>query len=354
MIKANIKDDFKNLLDYQHWVNQRMKNISFLNRRHLKEFTKESVNGTINDDPNWYGKDVTFDQLAKGITEYRSPELIEKVFNSVNDKISTEIKDTIKSRKIKFNPNGLGVFCFDRAAMGMFRLKEYYSSKHNKAYEKDKVQKSGKEYKLISDNSKVIERWEQKPDGTPKIRTTNKNVYAFFPPTNKDRRAVELFIGCGGHGGVAAEEFLYSGMSAIIVAQLLERAKIQTKISIVIGTSPDDFQRSFYGCIVPVKNYDETLDINLIALLSSDPRFYRFEGFKGIVSTYDHFGAKLPADFGNGVDRKKLYKAIENSDYSTRANLAPNRFYFGRTFTEQESIEVINSTIREIGERLNE
>ena len=36
--------------------------------------------------------------------------------------------------------------------------------------------------------------------------------------------------------GIKADELLYSGISAIVVAQLLEKARIQTKISIVFDS----------------------------------------------------------------------------------------------------------------------
>jgi hypothetical protein len=278
--------------------------------------------------------------------------LIEDIFNQVNDKISTQTKDKIKARKVRFNPNGLGVFVFDRAAMGMYRLHEYYSPSLNAVVDDKLVAFSGNKYKLISDGSLIEKRYEQKENGEPKIRTTSKNVYAYFPKINKEKQAVELFISCGGHVGIKADELLYSGISAIVVAQLLEKARIQTKISIVFGSSPDNFEESVYACLVPVKNYDEALDINLLALLTSDPRFFRYEGFKGIISSYDYFKSKCPLTLGKGMTKDYLSEVIEKSDYSKNKTLAPNRFYFGWTFSEDAAIEQINETIEEISKRM--
>ena len=353
-MKAYIKDDFKNLLEYQEWVNKRMDNLSNINLQRNEMFDRYYLERQIKHQPQWFGNGVTYSELKAGVTEYKNPELITKIYNKVNDTISAEVRDQIKARKVKYNPYGLGVFCFDRVAMGMYRLKEYYSPSLKKVVENDEVIVVNDGYELISDRSEVIKRWEEQPNGKPKVRTTNKNVYAYFPPVPRDNHAVEMYISCGGHVGIQAEQFLYSGISAIIVAQLLEKARIKTRISIVIGSSPDAYQKTAYGCIIPVKNYDEALDINLLALLTSDPRFFRYNGFQGVISTYDHFKTVCPQTLGTGLDKTFLTKMIEKSDYSKNAKIAPNRFYFGWTFSEKAATEEITKTINQIASKLND
>lgn len=352
MLKAHIKDDFNNLLDYHEWVNNTIKNISYKNKNILKMFDKYEIDKLTRTNSKWFGSDVTYEKLVKGITEYKDPELIERIFNQVNDKVSTQTKDKIKARKVRFNPNGLGVFVFDRAAMGMYRLQEFYSPSHNQIFDEVFVKQTNTGFELKADGSYIEQRFEQKENGQPKIRTTSKNVYAYFPRINKEKQAVELFISCGGHVGIIADELLYSGISAIVVAQLLEKAHIQTKISVVFGSSPDGFNATVYGCLVPVKKYDEALDINLLALLTSDPRFFRYEGFKGIISSYDYFKATCPETLGKGMTKDYLTEVIEKSDYSKNRQLAPNRFYFGWAFSEDTAIAQINETIEEISKRL--
>ena len=354
MLKAYIKDDFNNLLEYQQWVKHSMGNISTLNRKYLPFFSQKNIQRTIESDPAWFGKGTTYAQLQAGITSYKDPQLIERMYNQVTASVTPLLKDKIKVKKVEYNAMGLGVFLFDRAAMGMYRLTELFSPSLNRTVDRSAVKKVKKGYELLADGSPVIERPEQKPDGSPKIRTTSKNIYAYFPKRDKEKRAVEIYLSCGGSAGVQAADFLYSGISAIIVGQLLEQARISTKISIVIGTSPDNFKRSVYACIVPVKNYDEGLDTNLLALLSSDPRFYRYDGFKGIYSVYDHFGKTVPGDIGYGFNkRENLVKTIEQSTYTAIAKLAPNRIYMGRIFSEGEAINDITTTMNTLTEQLN-
>ncbi len=350
MLKAHVLDHFENLLDYYQWINNTFDTMSEMNKQHLYQFTKESVEREIRYSPEWYGEGASYEVMSKGITEYIRPDLIEKIYNQVSAKVSNLTKNKIKRKKIHYNPNGLGVFLFDRAAMGMYRLKEFFSPSLNKVVEREEVQRLKGEYRLIKDNSLVVERWEEK-EGKPKIRTSSKNVYTFYEKVNKEKQAVDLLVSCGGHVGIIGEQFLYSGMSALIVAQLLEQAGIPNRISIVIGSSPDKYSHTAYACLIPVKNYDERLDINLLALLSSDPRFFRYEGFRGIIALYEHFKRVAPSSLGAGMNRDRLKMVMEQSTYTKTSRLAPNRFYFGWTFTEAAAIEAINEAIEEIAQR---
>jgi hypothetical protein len=353
MLKAYIKDDFKNLREYRQWAETQLKNLRFDNQIYLDRFTKEFIDDRIRSRPDWFGRDTSYEEISAGITQYKHPDLIEKIYSQVNDKISIAIKDTIKARKINYNPLGLGVFVYDRAAMGLYRLKEFYSHSLAHVVDKSKISSTPNGYILTADNSKVTERWEERPDGRPKIRTTSKNVFAWFPPQSKEKSAVELFISCGAPAFITADKFLYHGIAAIITAKLLEKARIPTRISLVIGTSPDQYQTKVFASIIPIKNYDETLDVNLLALLTSDPRFFRYEGIKGLVGIYDHFGASIPSNFGTPLNKEYLTDTIENSGYAKKAGLAPNRFYYGSTFSENEAINQINLAIEEISSKIS-
>jgi hypothetical protein len=353
MLQAYIKDDFKDLLEYQQWVNNSMNQLQY-NQRYLEAYSETYINRLIKYDENWFGVGTTFEELQAGVTTYKNPALIETIYEKVNDRVALTVRDKIKDRKVNYNAMGLGIFLFDRAAMGMYRLKEFYSPAHARVVEREEVQQVKKGLRLISDGTSVIERWEEKPDGTPKIRTTSKKVYAYYPKQDKQNRAVEIYLAIGGSSAITAEDFIYSGVSAIIVAQLLEKARVSTKISIVVGTSPDEFKKSVYASIIPVKGYDEKTDANLLALLSSDPRFYRYDGFKGVISTYEHFNAKAPSDIGTGFnERKNLIRTIEQSSYTHTAKLAPNRIYMGRIFSEEEAIRDIEETMQALAEKLN-
>jgi hypothetical protein len=351
-MKAEIKQ-FIDLLEYQAWVNERMNNLSKENELLTEYFDKTETENRINKrGGKWFGEGATYRELAAGVSQYKNPDLITKIYNQVNHSISTQARDSIKARKVKFNPFGLGIFVFDRAAMGMYRLEEFYSQSKKTRVERELVKLDTTPHTLFEDGTEVIKRWEQKPDGKPKIRTVNKTVYAYYPKVRKDGKAIELFIMAGGDVSKTANELLYSGISAIIIAQILEKARIKTRISLLHGTSPDQYGNSFYGSIIPIKNYDENVDVNLLALITSDPRFFRWDGFKGILAVYDFFKKSMPGNFGFILTKENMKKVIEESDFAVKNNLPPNRFYFGGTYSESEATKVINETIEEIAERL--
>ena len=313
-------------------------------------FSKESVTRKAMD-ADWYGENVTFDELAAGVTTYKYPELISELFEKVDSALSVDVKDKIKARKIKYNPFGLGVFIFDRAAMSMYRLHEYYSPTHSKKVEPEQVYERHPKHYLKADHTEVIKRWEQKPDGRPKVRTNSKNVFAYFPEVPKDRLAVELFLSGDAPAAVSAKNMLYSCISALVIAKLLMKARIKVRINIVFGSATNSEGTEYYGCLVPIKDYNEPLDENLIALMGSDPRFMRFDAFKGVVAAFDYFHKRTPFGYGYAVNAKKLHGLFENSGWTAANSKAQNRYYFGGTFTEKDCLRDIQLTIDDIAKK---
>lgn len=352
-MKSYVKS-FQSLLDYRLWVNQKFP-AAVKETDHESYFSEKEINQLIAEDDNWFGTGTSYRELKEGITTYKDPELIQKLMSQVQEGISTNNTDRIQSRKVRYNASGMGVFSFDRAAMGLYRIQEFYSTKYQRVVDSKEVRQLGDDnFILIKDGSEVVQRQETRPDGNPKVRTSSKYIFAYFPKVKSEKRAVEIFISCGGHAKLTASEFLYSGISAIIIAQMLEKARIKTKINVVVGTSPDQHHREAYACVVPIKNYDETLDINQIALLSSDPRFYRYDGFKGVISIYDHFGSVAPASMGTGFKEPGVLRAvIEASGYLDGSHEA-TRLYMGRTFGHQESLAEIKNTSQKLAESLNQ
>jgi len=315
MSKALIKDDFDNLLQYRHWLEQSWKQLSSLNRFHKPGYMEDEVSATIRSNYRWYGRDVTYRELADGITQYKDPELIERLYNKVSDKLSAGIVDRIKKRRLDFNAMGLGVFCFDRAAMTLHKIKT--------------------------------------PSGKTKVRTATKELFAWFPQENRDRHAVEIFISCDVPGFAGANDMLYAGIAAVIIAELLTLAGIKVKINIVNGSGITGTRELYIGCVVPVKDYEEPVDRNLIALLTSDPRFMRYDAFRGAIAAFDHYRMKMPRGMGFSMNGLQLKTLFENSGYSEKL-VSKHRYYFGGTLSEEGAIKDINRTIDDLAKKLEQ
>lgn len=348
---ALIKDDFRNLLEYQRWLDVEFNQLSAKNSDRKSQYGKDFTERMIRLDSNWYGKGVTYEELEAGVKEYVKPELLDEIYNQVQHELNPVVTQRLKARKMKFNSLGFGMFCFDRAAMTMFRNEEFYSPSLKTKLDNSEVKKVAKDYKSKKDNSKVIKRWEQKQDGSNKIRTNTKELFAYFPEVPRDRHAVEFFISCDAPASTKADEMIYGGVSAVIMAELLIKAGIKVKINVVIGSAIESDRQKYVGCLIPIKQYDETLDRNVVALMSSDPRFMRFDGFKGVIAAFDNFNITAPAGLGYAMNARQIEILLEQSGYAQKSQ-AQHRYYFGGVTSEREAIRDINRTIQDIANHL--
>ncbi|QHS60840.1 hypothetical protein [Chitinophaga agri] len=315
MPKAILKDDFSNLLQYRQWLEHSWEYLSPLNRHHKSRYTEKEVDAKVRSDPNWYGTNTSYRELAEGITLYKDPELIERIYSKVSDKLSTGIINRIKKRKLDFNALGLGVFSFDRAAMTLYRAK--------------------------TQRNNIV------------VRTATKDLFAWFPQESRDRHAVEIFISCDVPGLAAAKDMLYAGIAAVILAEMLTLAGIRVKINIVNGSALTNGRELYVGCVVPVKDYEEPVDRNLIALLTSDPRFMRYDAFKGAIGAFDHFKMEMPPSMGFPMNAIQLKNLLETSGYSEKLQ-SMHRYYFGGTLSEDRAIRDISMTIDDLAEKLEQ
>ncbi len=312
---AHIKDDFKNLLDYQLWVQQSFAKLSSKNSGHQPNYSQSRTEWRIQNDPSWFGRGTTYKVLAEGVKQYQNPDLLERLYEKVQHELNPVIAQKLKARKLKFNALGFGMFSFDRAAMTLYKVRE-------------------------NDESDLL-----------KIKTNTKELFAYFPEVSREKHAVEFFISCDALGSVKAEAMLYGGVSAVVMAELLIKAGIKVKINIVIGSALNEQRHTYIGCIIPVKNYDEPLDRNVLALLSSDPRFMRFDAFKGVICAFENFERATPGGLGLPMDASQLKTLLEESGY-TKNLASKHRYYFGGTFTEDAALRKINRTIEDISQFL--
>lgn len=310
-----IKDDFNDLIEYQHWLSQAWENLSPKNAGFRSGYAEQAVTRKIQNYPEWFGADVSYRELADGITRYKDPELIETLYSKVTHEVSPEISNRIQSRKLRFNALGLGIFCFDRAAMTLHRVRT--------------------------------------ESGEMKVRTATKELFAWFPQQSRERHAVELYVSCDVPANAEAGDMLYSGISAIVMAELLIKAGIRVKINIVIGSARSASRQEYVGCVIPVKDYDQPFDRNVTALLTSDPRFMRFDAFRGVIAAFDHFNKATPLGMGYSMNAAQLKTLFEQSGY-TKKSQARHRYYFGGTLSEQQALRDVSHTINDLADKLKD
>lgn len=213
--------------------------------------------------------------------QYDNMELVDRLSKQVTDGLNTQLSDTIPKKKLAYNDLGLGVFSFDRAAQGMYRLNEYYSPLRNEVVDPMLVVSSSDGFIDKRDSSYLIERQELKPDGTIKVRTTTKKVWAYFPKVTRQKAAIDMYIGVGNSASLSEEAYMYTAVGAIIFANMLTKGNIPFRINVVYSAIPEvngGKSAEFYAGMTIIKDYNDALDSNLLAKLTGDVSYGRFQG----------------------------------------------------------------------------
>jgi hypothetical protein len=275
-------------------------------------------------DYNWHGyKSGSSKSFAEqfdinsGLGSFLDQDLltkVEQVYSNINAKL--DLGGDFKASRIKFTEKPLGIFSFAQASKGLIRPVEYYSKDENKVIPADDVFKGS--FKDVDyfyykhDGREVIV--ERRQEGTTKIAesctdillkedeqsklflpynsegkivneckgnklryaTTTKKVYAYREKKGGGIAPyVDLYISTGGLGGIEPEQMIIRSLPNILLSRILEKAGVRVRIFAYWSNRDYDKDRDF-NTMFMLKNYGETIDLNKIAVFSSDTRFYRY------------------------------------------------------------------------------
>ncbi len=341
-----VLDNFKNIGDLRAWARAqpeyRAVAARVLNSDYCLKQHEEAINALTIDDFVAFNHD---DYREGKITKFLYPKLMAELESQFDDEIiKIGLHNAIKKPVIKYNDRGLGNFIFDRASSGMFFRTEFYSPSLDKVVEGEYVEKISEdpdEYVLIEDQSEIIRRNIILESGLPSVSSNNKKVFATFETREKQNVSVEIFISCGNYAGISGSDFMYSGIEGIMIAKLLMKGGIKVKINIAVGWT-DIEGGNYCAAMVPVKNYNETLDRNLLCLIASDLRFWRTEGYAICMLLRSHFGFN---PYGFGLTGQQLTDTLEYNDYPPGVNF---KFGYGRVQSRHDAVAHIRTAITEI------
>lgn len=304
---------FNNLSSFTDFVNKEQlndHNSDIWNK--VKDSVKDKKDG-------WYGNIVkpTLNQLQNHVT-YQNMNLVNEAKNTLRnklkpklDKIQKQIQD---SKSIKFNAKGLGIFSFARASMGLHRFSKL---KTNTPIER-----------LVTGLDIEL--------GRNKAKTYTKDVFAYFVAKPTQRKAVTIFVNCGGMSNVDGKNMVYNGVGIATVVEILEKKGIAVQIKVLLSTKVES--KNFISEIT-IKKHEDTLDINLLMLLSADPAYFRYKGFKGLIAMSNHAESNITRGLGTTSDYEKFVN--QNEAYKNQTNIV-----FGEQYTlhdvEQKTLEIIN------------
>ena len=321
-----------------------------------------------------------------GLVRFGGMKMLEDLERKFEQEIiKLGLMNKLPKPELTFNDRGLGNFVFDRAAQSLQYKYDYWSPTLERLVDDTEFTKVADDdedapprFTLDADGSEVIRRVQQQENGLPAVVTANKKVFAYTPRNDKLSGGVELFVSAGNYH-FSGTEFMYSGLVVILITKMLERAGIKVKITVVVGWmsalvvnyrpdyianfNPDPVsakrsqelfkleigaadarQRDTYcAALVTAKNFNESLDRNLLALVTSDPRFWQVEGY-AICET---IGKKFNRRTSYGLVGRALKGVLDVENYKPEMK---HKFCYGRVQGDDEVIGEVKRAIEELAE----
>lgn len=261
---------------------------------------KDIVNQTqyeLNRGSDWYGTPTpgSFSELEehnKFLGMHLLTELQSKIKDQLNRYMEYLDSDVMPKPKVAYNDRGLGMFSFDRASMGLFKL-----SKVSIGTPLDRTT-----------SQLNIEL------GRTSLNTIVKKVYAYFQNKETSYPSLRLYIMAGANARVQGNEMLYVGLACSELVEFLELRGVAVEVNVLIGTS---FRNRVNVGVVRVKRFQDRADKNQLLLMSSDPRYFRFRGFKALIALSNHFGLTIPSGLGTLIESmgKDFVAALESDGF---------------------------------------
>ncbi len=264
--------------DFHEFVEDQMQQLNAGNRKvfqnmHLRALQK------IQGQTSWYGSPspksiddlITHDYfLGMPLLEVIRPKIrkqLEHYLKVAKDKI-------LPKPKMEYNDKGLGVFSFDRAAMGLYRLQPTLAA--------PPIQKQINQMNIELDRGNKT--------------TIIKDVYAQIKDKATAFPALQLYITAGANAHVNGDQLLYVGLACAELTDFMESRGIAIGVNIIFETY---FDQKYIISMVRVKRFEDPLNLNALLLLSSDPRYYRYRGFKALIALSNYFGWTIPQSLGS-------------------------------------------------------
>ena len=268
---------FDSVGQFNGFVDNESKSLSDHNFEILKE-VNAGTQAKIDSGSEWYGQPTptSIDELNNH-NSFLGIELLKQI----KPKIERHLSDYLRylesyimpKPKVSYNDRGLGMFSFDRAAMGL--------------YQSGKIALGSPIEKTAAQINIEL--------GRDKINTSIKKVYTYFEHKEKTYPSIRLYLMAGANANVQGSDLLYVGLACAELVEFLELRGVAVEVNVLVGSA---FRNQVCLASVRVKRFQDKTDKNLLLLLSSDPRYFRYRGFKALIALSNHFGYKIPKGLG--------------------------------------------------------
>lgn len=269
---------FDSVFAFNAFVDGEIEQLSVANQSRW-DWVTQSTSDNLKRGTDWYGTPAPKDRAElEAHRTFLGMRLVEKIQPKIKDKLSKyleHLEDVVLPKpKLAYNDRGLGIFSFERAAMGM--------TKNFPLNTQTPVNTAVSQMNIEL--------------GRHRIETSVKSVYTYFQDRRSSYPSLQLYIMSGANAHVKGNDLLYVGLACAELVEFMELRGISVEVNVMLGTSFD--AQVVMGCI-RVKRFQDQLDKNQLLLIGSDPRYFRYRGFKGLVALSNYFGLTIPSGLGS-------------------------------------------------------
>ncbi len=268
---------FDNATDFNVWTDSENLLLSEKNRT-IWESTLQETKWMLRAGDNWFGTPVpaSVDELEDH-TVFKRMELLQELQPRIRQHLNRYLEhiqaEVLPKPQVAYNDRGLGMFSFERAAMGLFR--------HSQLQLDTPIEKTATQLNI------ELGRFD--------VSTRVKKVFAYFQHKEVSRPSIRLYLLAGGNAGVEGNALFYIGLACAELVEFMEQRGIPVEVNVLLGSS---VRKRVVMAVTRVKRFQDKLDKNQLLLLSSDPRYFRFRGFKALISLYNYFEYTTPRGLG--------------------------------------------------------
>ena len=313
---------FDSVWNFNAFVDLEMEGLASRN----KEAWKGVNIGTqvhIDKKSDWYGTPIprNLDELNEHKT-FLGMHLLKTIQPKIKDQLAQYMNylenKVMPKPKVVYNDRGLGVFSFDRAAMAL--------------YKQHRVNTQTNINTVISQLNVEL--------GNYSHSTAVKSVYAYFENKQNSYPAIQIYLMSGGNAGVEGDQMLYVGLACSELVEFLESRGVAVEVNVLLGSYYDD--QATIG-VIRVKRFQDRLDKNQLLLMTSDPRYFRYRGFKSLIALSNHFGLIIPSGLGS------LTKDL-GSDFVKTIN--SKGFVFEQSYSLESAVKEVTQIIETYNKNL--
>ena len=338
---------FESLEEYQAFVQEESTRLSTKNKavwEQLDLMRQEDIKQRTGYLGDFSG---SLEQL-KGHNDFQRKDLMHEVETEVKKHLQDFLHhagdDMVEHKSLAFNAHGFGVFSFDRAAIGLFKLYIHPVTGQSVPQEYRRVG-------LITQPDGTFRRvhhdwrdgFENPPELREVFRTSVRDVYAHYEVSPKPIKAYSIWIKAGAPNTVEGRNMLYTGMGVCVLADYLTNMGYSVEINVIV-TSIHPKTKVGYMSLIKAKRYNDYVDKNLIAVLTSDPAWYRYQAFRGMTAAFNVFNETINLGFGNIASDKAIRTFVRG--ITQTSTIKP--IIFPSAYSLQEIFKQVLACLKEV------